>query len=414
MVKEMRSLYDTLPTTCDANSCPQGDWAGCVVRTAGHDFMDRKEGTGGPDGCIALDDPDNRGLSECLYEGFHGISLAYVYANFCARVSLADFLVISAEAVMNFTRERVLEKDPSRAPIDFRSNFKYGRITSKDCAWAYGRMPSAEESCNEVDEVLGRRLGLSRELSAAILGVHTLGRAELNVSGYEGTWKEVGEINKFDNGYYHAMVVKGWAPKTNVGGNSDRNQWQRVDMGVDWNVYGKEIMLNTDICLLYSADDGNPMSDINAKSSRCCAWSVDHLALEAIEANGGIFCGLPHTFHTGLPKDQHSSPATSLHGTDSTATGLFSQNDKANFTKQRAMCCSIVPEQILKVPIDLTPDRDCGIPGMPAGRWKDFVLSFAANEDLWLEKFLEAWQIATASSQSSLSLLATSTELHAH
>lgn len=41
----------------------RGRLAGCVIRTAGHDFMDyRIDGGGGSDGCFNLKDPDNKGL----------------------------------------------------------------------------------------------------------------------------------------------------------------------------------------------------------------------------------------------------------------------------------------------------------------------------------------------------------------
>merc|ERR1711920_781354 len=41
-------------------------FAGCVLRAAGHDFMDFRNGVGGSDGCLRFDDPDNKGLINCL------------------------------------------------------------------------------------------------------------------------------------------------------------------------------------------------------------------------------------------------------------------------------------------------------------------------------------------------------------
>ena len=46
-------------------------FAGCLLRTAGHDFMDFRyledgSSTGGSDGCINFHDPDNKGVAECL------------------------------------------------------------------------------------------------------------------------------------------------------------------------------------------------------------------------------------------------------------------------------------------------------------------------------------------------------------
>ena len=44
--------------------------------------------------------------------------------DFGIKMSLADFLVIAAEGVMNITRENVLKVDPQRQALDFRSRFK--------------------------------------------------------------------------------------------------------------------------------------------------------------------------------------------------------------------------------------------------------------------------------------------------
>ena len=45
-------------------------YAACLLRLAGHDFMDyRNKGgveTGGSDGCINFNDPDNTGLPGCM------------------------------------------------------------------------------------------------------------------------------------------------------------------------------------------------------------------------------------------------------------------------------------------------------------------------------------------------------------
>jgi hypothetical protein len=107
IVAEVVTQYEKVADTVAANLNPRANYAGCLVRAAGHDFMDfRKasDGTtsGGSDGCINFTDDDNLGLSDCLAAS----GLSTVYENYCASVSLADFLVISAEAVMGRTAER--------------------------------------------------------------------------------------------------------------------------------------------------------------------------------------------------------------------------------------------------------------------------------------------------------------------
>lgn len=51
-----------------------------------------------------------------------------------------------------------------------------------------------------------------KDLTAAILGTHTLGSAKKNNSGYEGQWTSNKNIGKFNNDYYISMLTKGWAP----------------------------------------------------------------------------------------------------------------------------------------------------------------------------------------------------------
>lgn len=74
-------------------------YAACLIRLAGHDFMDYRNvnGTesGGSDGCINFADDDNKGIDTCLTTS----NLTTIYDKTCDTVSLADFIVIAAEAV---------------------------------------------------------------------------------------------------------------------------------------------------------------------------------------------------------------------------------------------------------------------------------------------------------------------------
>jgi hypothetical protein len=138
VANSIKSLYDSLPSTCTSTICPQADWTGCILRAAGHDFMDFTGSQGGSDGCLDLHDVDNKGLHECLYKGEFGVSLNDAYKHeHCAKMSLADFLVIAAETVMEITRSNV----PGASPVNFRSRFRYGRTTSVTCEWATDRLP---------------------------------------------------------------------------------------------------------------------------------------------------------------------------------------------------------------------------------------------------------------------------------
>jgi len=52
------------------NTTNKNTYAACLVRLAGHDFMDYRNNsgveTGGSDGCVNFNDADNKGLASCL------------------------------------------------------------------------------------------------------------------------------------------------------------------------------------------------------------------------------------------------------------------------------------------------------------------------------------------------------------
>ena len=89
------------------------------------------------------------------------------------------------------------------------------------------------------------------------MGVHTLGRAKVSNSGYDGFWSDAENSRRFNNNYYVSILGKGWMPEKAINGNSGKNQWQRVDAGkAAQATLGKEMMLDTDMCLAFTEDDG--------------------------------------------------------------------------------------------------------------------------------------------------------------
>ena len=52
--------------------------------------------SGGSDGCVNFEDGDNAGLASCL--AWTGINS--IYEKWCDKISLADFMVLAAEAVV--------------------------------------------------------------------------------------------------------------------------------------------------------------------------------------------------------------------------------------------------------------------------------------------------------------------------
>lgn len=272
---------------CTARRCKQADWAGCVLRMAGHDFMDYDPETklGGSDACTDMNNPDNRGLAQCLTKGEFSYqdSLAKIYHSVCDTISLADFLVVAAEHVMRRTRENALKENRSAPNVDFQSNFKYGRKTRTSCPESALRLPNPENGCAAVKDTFVDSLGLTWRESAALMGVHTLGRAKVSNSGYSGWWSSPEQSRLFNNDYYKSMVFKGWRPQKSICGNRNKNQWYKIGPqgGGTEQGFRTEMMLDTDLCLTYSVDAEGPVGNerpvaglgpLHARNNTCCAW----------------------------------------------------------------------------------------------------------------------------------------------
>jgi len=368
VAKAIETQMASLDDSCDIEVCPQAEYAGCVLRMAGHDFMDydpKQETSGdtGSNGCQDLAHPDNKGLEQCLADPYFGASIKQAYQQFCESISLADFLVISAEAVMTVKRNqrvvggriRQVDGHKDAAELYFMNNFKFGRKTAKSCKGSGDLLPDAErKNCAQVNDTFINAMGLSPRLSAALMGVHTLGRTRKNNSGYDGWWSTPKNQRLFNNDYYASLVTQSWMQEFKVGGREDRTQW-RVFAGAEENKK-HEMMLNSDMCLLYEEytleTRGFPIPAVH-----CCGW-LDIYSIPIL--------------HDGI-----------LHHTigDGSWCGL---KDFPRQVERREYCCP-------------TNSRDCisksGL-NSPLGTGS-FVLEFAANESSWLDAFLEAWRKAT-------------------
>lgn len=145
-ISDVQAIYDA-----HSPASAQADFAGCVVRLAGHDLMDYNPSAptsqkGGADGCLDFTDPDNAGLQPCLLAD-NVLSLKTAYHRHCHQISLADFIVIAAEAVIAATADQT-----SDLASALRNSFRYGRTTSLTCDWA-PPLPNPEESCQAVREI---------------------------------------------------------------------------------------------------------------------------------------------------------------------------------------------------------------------------------------------------------------------
>jgi len=265
------SHHDSLPSRCDNDRCPRGDLAGCLVRLTGHDIMDfnRENNNGGADGCIDFQDHDNLGLKGCMLESVSerdssNVSLELMWQEFCQEVSIADFFVIAAEALMEATAPR---QHRGMWSGSLRRNFKFGRQTALQCSPE--PLPNPTHACDAVEEVFIERMGLSPEQATALMGVHTLGRALPENSGYDGFWVSQQHAIEFSHHYYRAVIAIGWRPATTSQG---KTQWVRGDVNPGHPLSG-EMMLNTDMCLAYQSGNTKPYTrSEDTNHTGCCLW----------------------------------------------------------------------------------------------------------------------------------------------
>jgi len=344
----------------DKCKCPRAEWSACVLRAAGHDFMDFniQNGQGGSDGCVDFEgDPDNAGLEPCLFEGEHKVSINTVYPENKHDVSLADFLVIAAEAVM------VAQRKTLPALVFSANDFEWGRRTARQCPTGqYNRhLPNPANGCAANEETFVSNLGLNWAETTALMGVHSLGRARAEHSGYSGWWSDPQSSRDFNNNYYHSLIQKGWKPDKRGNG---KFQWMRAGKRSG---AAEEMMLNTDMCLLYE--------DILAEDDEdCCAWVMpEALTKGTLTEKSDI---------EKLIKGNMAEPDTWC--------GFDATHGMENFNTVRFWCCRMGEH---------TSSNECAEEQIsnPTGPGASHVMKFAVDEVAWLTAFTAAWRKATTS-----------------
>jgi len=216
----------------------QGNVAGGMLRLAFHDAVTfvGTGSAGGFDGCIDLTDKAaNGGLEQTV------ALLDCVRANSSARAlgafSRADLWALAGSTAAVVTM-------PSATSGNVAISFRSGRVDNPNCAATdKGRFPNAEGDLASV-LAISQRLGLTQQEMVALMGAHSLGRAELGNSGYNGAWtQDEGSLD--GQRYYSDLVTQPWT-KTASGGTSPTgaalHQWE----------HGREIMLTTDMALAFT------------------------------------------------------------------------------------------------------------------------------------------------------------------
>merc|ERR1712129_121406 len=155
----------------------------------------------------------------------------------------------------------------------------------------------------------------------------------------------------------------GWRPES-VNNNPNKNQWFRSDVGADEKGKGKEMMLNTDLCLVFMGNSGGPLK---AGSESCCAWRMDSDYVQPSFMPGNNwykyddeFCGTP-------PEWLLTDPGS-------------------GFGQQRSDCCTGQGTGFFS---------DCGDPWLVQGSAWDAMKTFSLDENEWLKTFQVSWRKAT-------------------
>ena len=146
---------------------------GGIVRLVAHDFMDHDYNEAphlGADGCLDWASTSNTGLETIWCDN---CPLKKLYQAKYSRISRADFWVIAGNAVIRQTS--------INNALDLKKTFYWGREDLDECPGSAERLPSTA-SCQEVEGVFLERMGLTWRDAVALLGAHTLGRGNTDVS----------------------------------------------------------------------------------------------------------------------------------------------------------------------------------------------------------------------------------------
>merc|ERR1712130_79265 len=375
---------------------------------------------GGSDACTDMAEPDNAGLEDCLLTGMEGATIKEVYVNWCSKISLADFVVLAAEAAMTYTRHLYLKATGETEDVRFKAQFHYGRTTSQTCEFNQ-MLPDPTKSCRDVERVFIENMELDWKMAAALMGVHTLGRAAKQNSGFFGWWSDAKNSRRFNNNYYVSLILKGWTPEKVK--ETGRWQWGYSDLNRNDEIDGHQMMLDSDFCLAFSDRFGTRgyKEMLAEERPHGCAWTMPNLSFEpgklpgegqfplfeAIDKyNDGKFCGVKMDENwRALPGGEGIDDRMAQWRPTAWYTMQTGVRAMTIFADMRAACCNgclnfegKLGEKCIPMMKDdgfAKVKKDVGVVSHPSGKAKQYVMEFANNESVWLEAFHRAWKLAT-------------------
>ena len=210
--EELQASSDALKASPARLSRDAGEFVGGVVRLAFHDAAEFDPHSGDSlraDGCIDLANTGNAGLEPIIE------AVDELWMPFCSEISRADFWALAAKTAIEestpyvgseygrnvnlagcdlSTGDGCTHGEQGRRTLlrgdavldDFVLPFRYGRIDVPACGVpAAGRLPDSESGPAEIEEKIMSKFGLDARRAVALMGAHTLGRCDVNNSGYK-------------------------------------------------------------------------------------------------------------------------------------------------------------------------------------------------------------------------------------
>ena len=262
-------------------STDAGNFVGGLVRLAFHDaaeFDPRSADSLRADGCVDLSQPGNAGLQAVIEQ------MDELWMPFCGKMSRADFWVLAAKTAIeestsyvpsefgrnvnqagcniktgvgcdHGSRRRQLIRGDS-VLSDFVLPFRYGRKDVETCAAPAARLPSNEAPPTEIEDKIMTKFGLDARHAVALMGAHTLGRCDVNNSGYNSTWKDRPDL--FTTAYFKLLKVGRWqrrAMRDPHTGLESLHQWNHIAGNGGTTSRDKwAMMLAADMQLVYGID----------------------------------------------------------------------------------------------------------------------------------------------------------------
>ena len=140
-----------------ADDFARSDLFGKSVRLAFHDAgevdLTKPTDTMGPDGCLSSSG-DNAGLVEPTSPVV--TILEPIWQQYCDKISRADFWVLFAKLVLQYT---ALQNNNGFYSISI--NYQYGRKDKKYCEAGKGRLPNAQNGVKAIKQLFVNQMGLT-------------------------------------------------------------------------------------------------------------------------------------------------------------------------------------------------------------------------------------------------------------